>query len=50
MRLRRILESAGLIDFYPHGAALDHFEQIMGSGEEFGSRARIRREGWTDYE
>ena len=50
MRLRRILESVGLIDFYPHGAALDHFEQIMGRGKEFGSRARIRREGWTGYE
>src|SRR5712691_3722176 len=33
MRLRRIPESVGLIDFYPHGAALDHFEQIMGRGE-----------------
>jgi hypothetical protein len=50
MRLRGILQGVRLIDFDLHGAALDHFEQIMGSGEELRSRARVRREGWTGYE
>lgn len=36
-----ILEGIALIDLYPHCATLDHLEQIMGCGEQFGSCARV---------
>ena len=41
MHLRGIVEGIGLIDLYPHCATLDHLEQVIGCGEQFGSRARV---------